>query len=137
MSDYTIVNGQLVSVDELKHYGVPGMKWGIRRDSKLAGLRKKARIAAAGEMLIKQQRIQVERLSRKTNRSPKQEERLQRAIQELTSSKKIMKKMATELTPTDIAKGTESLLTRHFILGSPLVSALYQESLYKDFKSRG
>lgn len=31
MSEYTIINGQLVSVDELKHYGVKGMKWGVRK----------------------------------------------------------------------------------------------------------
>lgn len=31
MAIYTLIHGQLVNVDELKHYGVLGMKWGIKR----------------------------------------------------------------------------------------------------------
>ena len=31
MSDYIYTNNGLVSVDELKHYGVPGMKWGVKK----------------------------------------------------------------------------------------------------------
>lgn len=33
MSNYYIYNGQLFSADELKHYGVLGMKWGVIRAS--------------------------------------------------------------------------------------------------------
>lgn len=29
MSNYTIVNGNLYHSDELMHYGVKGMKWGV------------------------------------------------------------------------------------------------------------
>lgn len=31
MSNYSIVNGELVNTDELHHHGVKGMRWGVRK----------------------------------------------------------------------------------------------------------
>lgn len=46
ITNYTIYNGQLMSTEELYHYGVLGMKWGVRRANSKAAradkLRKKA-----------------------------------------------------------------------------------------------
>lgn len=50
MPNYTIYNGQLVNADEIKHYGVPGMKWGVHKvpDNYIsrANTKRKAKLAA-------------------------------------------------------------------------------------------
>ena len=40
MSKYIIVDGRLYTQDELMHYGVKGMKWGVRRDVQLLANRR-------------------------------------------------------------------------------------------------
>lgn len=45
---YVLVNGQLMSTEELYHHGVPGMKWGVRKDrGKTGGSRRSSAKANA------------------------------------------------------------------------------------------
>lgn len=37
MAEYFVYNGGLYSTDELIHYGVKGMKWGVRKAINRAG----------------------------------------------------------------------------------------------------
>ena len=43
MADYLIHNGNLYNVDELCHYGVVGMKWGVRRANRKSQTNEKLR----------------------------------------------------------------------------------------------
>ena len=43
MSNYTFINGELYNADELMHYGVPGMKWGVRNKRELKVAKKFAK----------------------------------------------------------------------------------------------
>ena len=40
-SNYIVTNGEVCSVDELYHYGVAGMKWGVRRASRMSSRNEK------------------------------------------------------------------------------------------------
>jgi hypothetical protein len=140
VSDYTIINGQLVSVDELKHYGVPGMKWGIRRDSKLAGLRKKARVAAVGDDLMRSNEKRINRLVKKgANISERQEIELGMSLRVQKAYAKTMKGLMKDLTPEDVKKGRHSVAARTVLTSLPFVaiSAIVPQTLIGPIAAAG
>lgn len=53
MSEYVIYNGSLHDVDELAHYGVVGMRWGVRRNTRMLKSGDSAKRAKAANALQK------------------------------------------------------------------------------------
>lgn len=38
MNEYAIINGELISINELYHHGVKGMKWGVRKQRAITNI---------------------------------------------------------------------------------------------------
>ena len=55
MANYIYTNDGLINVDELMHYGVPGMKWGRRKNISLDGSKKRAAEKARRQMISAKQ----------------------------------------------------------------------------------
>ena len=117
---------------ELRHYGVKGMRWGIRRDSNQAPYRKKARIAAMTSAMQKSQQRYIDRLSSKNYLKPKQKERLKEAKAYKKSLDKTMNTLMKDLSPEDVRKGRQSMHLRTGIiatLAGPFATGAYIGSL--------
>lgn len=80
MSNYYINNGQLVSEDELYHYGVRGMKWGVRRATKqLSNATTKGERDAAVAKLKKHQEKGTAKMKKLQSKTAKLEKKAERA----------------------------------------------------------
>lgn len=97
------------------HYGVKGMKWGVRRS-----LGVKARGAAVYRTLIKTQQKAVDRLEKKretkglTDRQQRNLDRGKKVVAEWTETRN---KLIKDLSEKDIKRGQRAVLT-YYSLGS-------------------
>lgn len=110
MSDYILTED-----DELIHYGVKGMKWGVRRSLGI-----KARGAAAYKKLIGVQQGQVNRLERKkaskglTDRQQRKLDQGKQVVSDWTSKRN---QLIKELSQKDIRRG-ERAIAAYSLLGA-------------------
>lgn len=95
MGNYVIINGELRHVDELMHYGVPGMRWGTRPAERLGSVNSKLQRKAlkydvrVAKLQKKAEKAHAERDLGAANRKAVQAARLRKkaAKAQLTSTK--------------------------------------------------
>ena len=75
--------GKMINEEELMHYGVLGMRWGVRRASKRNGSSKKGKKKKASRQ--PQQQQQKRRMSNKELQSRVKRMKLEKQYRELTS----------------------------------------------------
>jgi uncharacterized iron-regulated protein len=68
MADYIYTNGQLYSTDELTHYGIPGMRWGVRRaEKRSARIERKGRKKGWSDDAIDVSKIRAKKVKQMSN----------------------------------------------------------------------
>ena len=99
--------------DELKHYGVKGMKWGVRR-----ALGVRARAAAINNSFIKGADKNIKRMENKkakkglTNRQVKYLEKNKQLKKKYTD---VRNELIKDLSPKDIKRGERAVLARSLL----------------------
>lgn len=84
MSKYMIVNGQFHSEDELYHYGVKGMQWGVRRATKRLGRAKTTKqYNKAVDILNKHRAKATKEISKLSAKRPKLERAYTKALRKV------------------------------------------------------
>ena len=105
MSNYIIHNG------ELYHYGVKGMKWGVRRERA-----KRARVAASTRIINSKQLKQLEKMKRKRDKKAKYEEdttkldaKIKAANKYINNNRRLMNRALSGLTQKEIDRGRRQI----------------------------
>lgn len=109
--------------NELLHYGVKGMKWGVRRS-----IGEKARQYVYADRLYKQSTKYTERLKRKTDLSDKQKTRLKQHTDYQKKLEKAMNKLVKDIKPDDIKQAKVDLVIRE--VGTLFMGDLVAPTLY-------
>ena len=105
--------GKMINEEELMHYGVMGMRWGVRRASKRSGGSKKGKKKKASQQPQKKRRMSNKELTARVKRM-----QLEKQYRDLTS----------ELTPKTKSK-IEKLISTADTIGKLSSSAL---TIYKN-----
>ena len=136
MKDYILTDS-----DELRHYGVKGMKWGVRRQ-----IGKKARLYAATKNLEKQTSKTINRTQRSIEKErnkivpnfdkiTRKEKKLARYQKSQAGLKKAMNTLMKDLSEKDIKQGRLDIHLRGYgaaFLGGGGGAGLYYGRLYSD-----
>ena len=105
MSNYIIHNG------ELYHFGVKGMKWGVRRERA-----KRARVAASTRIANSKQLKKLEKMKRKRDEKAKYEEdttkldaKIKAANKYINNNRRLMNRALSGLTQKEIDRGRRQI----------------------------
>lgn len=94
-------------MDELVHYGVKGMKWGVRRER--AGAARTAGIYSrsydSSKKRLSRQEAKREKKSLRFKSTDKINRKIQRTKENMSRTKKLMSAYQKDLSPSEIAKG--------------------------------